>query len=306
MEFVIKKSIINLENILRCFEEKLILSLSDESIKAVVDCRTYLENVIDRSEGPIYGVNTGFGSLRNKEISKEQISQLQKNLVLSHSCGLGDTVNPEIIRLMMLLKVVNLSMGHSGIRLETIERLIFMYNEGIIPVVYEQGSLGASGDLAPLAHLSLPLIGAGEVWYKGDRRNSAEVLEQLNLSPLVLGAKEGLALLNGTQFMSSYAAYILHQLNHVLPKSDLVTAASIDAFDGSLDPFSTEIQDVRPHNGQKTAAEVIRTILKESQIATAKKQDVQDPYSFRCIPQVHGASLDAIEYVRNVVNTEVS
>ena len=146
MEFVIKKSIINLENILRCFEEKLILSLSDESIKAVVDCRTYLENVIDRSEGPIYGVNTGFGSLRNKEISKEQISQLQKNLVLSHSCGLGDTVNPEIIRLMMLLKVVNLSMGHSGIRLETIERLIFMYNEGIIPVVYEQGSLGASGD----------------------------------------------------------------------------------------------------------------------------------------------------------------
>lgn len=306
MEFVIKKSVINLDSILKCFEEKSTISLSDEAKKAVVDCRNYLEDVIDRSDSPIYGVNTGFGSLRNKEISKEQISELQKNLVLSHSCGLGETVNPEIIRLMMLLKVVNLSLGHSGIRLETIERLMFMYNEGIIPIVYEQGSLGASGDLAPLAHLSLPLIGAGEVQYKGERKPTAEVLDHFNLTPLTLGAKEGLALLNGTQFMSSYAAYMLHQLNHLLPLSDLVTCASIDAFDASLDPFLAEIQDVRPHDGQRNIAESIRTILTESQIATAKKEDVQDPYSFRCIPQVHGASLDAIEYVRKVVNTEVS
>ncbi|HAW51905.1 MAG TPA: histidine ammonia-lyase [Flavobacteriales bacterium] len=306
MEFVIDKSLINLDAILDCFSGKSKISLSSVSKKAVVDCRTYLENVIEQSESPIYGVNTGFGSLRNKEISKEQISELQKNLVLSHSCGMGDTVDIEIVRLMMLLKIVNLSLGHSGIRLETIERLIFMYNNGIIPVVYEQGSLGASGDLAPLAHLSLPLIGAGEVWVKGERKKSSDVLKELKLQALVLGAKEGLALLNGTQFMSSYAAYILYKLNDILPKSELVTAASIDAFDASLDPFSPEIQHVRPHNGQKKVAESIRKILNHSPIATSAKQDVQDPYSFRCIPQVHGASLDAIDYVRNVVNTEVS
>jgi len=305
MAFEIKRGNISLNSIKALISSGDKISLSVDLQQSVIDCRTYLEHAVEISDKPIYGVNTGFGSLCNASISKEEISELQVNLVLSHACGTGDVIPEEVSRLMLLLKIVNLSLGHSGIRMETLDRLIFMYNEEITPVVFELGSLGASGDLAPLAHLSLPLINRGEVWYNGERKNASILLSSLGKEVIDLSAKEGLALLNGTQFMSAFSVQILITLSDLLPQSDLITSASLDAFSCLLDPFSPEIQDVRPHDGQIETAANIRDILSDSEIAAQSKIDVQDPYSFRCIPQVHGASRDAINYAKNVVEKEI-
>ncbi len=282
------------------------LQLSDESRDKIIACRTYLDDKLKNSEELFYGINTGFGSLCNVKISPDQIELLQENLVKSHACGTGAEVPQEIVKLMLVLKIQSLSYGNSGIDLSTVWRLIDFYNLGIYPVVYEQGSLGASGDLAPLAHLSLPLLGLGEVYYEGKKFSSAELLPHFKWSPLKLKSKEGLALLNGTQFMNAYAAHILIKANRLSKWSDAIAGVSLDTFDCRTEPFHPSIHKVRPHNGQIQTAKNILELLSGSEIASKKKEQVQDPYSFRCIPQVHGASKDAMEYVTSVISTEIN
>lgn len=291
--------------------EKLLYSgrkvrLGDEAKRRIDRCRRYLDEKMKNATEPIYGITTGFGSLCNKNISADQLSQLQENLVKSHACSVGEEVAPEIEKLMLLLKIHALSLGHSGVSVETVERICDLYNLGIIPVVYECGSLGASGDLAPLANLFLPLLGLGDVNYKGRRVHTEEVYRELNIKPLRLQSKEGLALLNGTQFMSSNGVLALIRARRLSRMADLIGAVSLEAFDGLLAPFNDLIQRVRPHHGQAETAKNFRNILNGSELIARKKPQVQDPYSFRCIPQVHGASKDAIAYATEVICTEIN
>ncbi len=283
-----------------------LLALSEEAKVNIQKCREYLDKKMALHSEPIYGINTGFGSLCNVKISNENLSKLQENLVKSHSCGTGGEVPIEIVKLMLLLKIQSLSYGHSGIQLQTVERLIAFYNNDIFPVIYEQGSLGASGDLAPLAHLSLPLLGEGEVYFEGKKVHSSVVLKQFDWQPIVLQSKEGLALLNGTQFMSAYGAHILIKVNKFSYLADLIGTISLEAFDGRIEPFHELIHFIRPHKGQIITANRIKGFLEGSEIIKQPKKHVQDPYSFRCMPQVHGASKDAIDYVKKVFKTEIN
>lgn len=282
------------------------LSLSEEAKKNITSCREYLDKKMASHKEAIYGINTGFGSLCNVVIPDSDLEKLQQNIVMSHACGTGDEVPQDVVKLMLLLKIQGLSYGKSGVQLQTVERLVDFFNNDVLPVVYQLGSLGASGDLAPLAHLSLPLLGLGEVYYKGKKQASAEVLKQLNLKPIILKSKEGLALLNGTQFMSAYGVWCLLQTKKLNIAADVIGAISLDAFDGRIEPFKLHIHTIRPHKGQLKTAENMRKLLEGSEIIKRKKEHVQDPYSFRCIPQVHGASKDAIEYVENVFLTEIN
>lgn len=282
------------------------ISLSPAMVANIQKGRAFLEDYIDRATAPVYGVNTGFGSLCNTEIGKEDLGRLQENLVRSHACGVGELVKPEIVKYMLLLKIMGLSKGNSGIRLETINALVDLYNHDIIPVVYDQGSLGASGDLSPLAHLSLALLGEGRVYYKNLIVETEKVFDRKGLKPISLGAKEGLALLNGTQFMSGYATYILAHLEDQMHHLDKIAALSLDAYDGRIEPFDDAVHAVRPHTGQRETARIMREMLADSEWISKLKKHVQDPYSFRCIPQVHGASRDAIAYVKSVVETEIN
>ena len=255
---------------------------------------------------PIYGITTGFGSLCNHSISKEDLSTLQKNLVMSHACGTGEFVPKEIIRIMILLKVQSLSYGNSGVQVVTVQRLIDFFNNDVLPVVYNQGSLGASGDLAPLANLMLPLLGLGEVHYKGEIVPAEVVMKEFGWEAITLQSKEGLALLNGTQFMSSYGTYVLLKAFRLSYLADLIGAVSLDAFDGRIEPFFDQVHQIRHHEGQIKTAERFRNLLKGSELIAREKKHVQDPYSFRCIPQVHGASKDAIKYVASVFMNEIN
>ena len=282
------------------------IALSAETKLRIQECRTYLDERIAKSETPIYGINTGFGSLYNVKISKENLSKLQENLVMSHACGTGEKVPASIVKIILLLKIQSLAYGKSGVQLETVERLVTFFNNDIIPVVYTQGSLGASGDLAPLAHLALPLLGLGEVYKNGKVVPSKEVLKEYKLKPLKLQSKEGLALLNGTQFMSAYGIHILLKSYKLSYLADLIGSISIDAFDCRIDPFDALVHLVRPHNGQLKTAERIREFLEGSELISRTKQHVQDPYSFRCIPQVHGATKDTLDFVSKVFLTEVN
>ena len=282
------------------------LTLTNEAAGLVNACRNYLDDIIDQSDTPVYGVTTGFGALHDHIISKDQLSQLQKNLVMSHACGTGREVREDIIRLMLLFKIHALSYGKSGVQLKTVERLRDMYNAGVYPVVFEQGSLGASGDLAPLAHLVLPLIGLGEVRFKGKRYMSAEINAQMSWPVIELHSKEGLALLNGTQFMSAYGFYALRKARHLLRVADVVATISLEAFDGRYEPFIENLHTIRPHKGQQHVASFIRSILEGSEIIKRSKKHVQDPYSFRCIPQVHGASYEAVEHAGDRILTEIN
>ena len=282
------------------------IALSDELRHRIIRCRKYLDRKIQNSEQPVYGITTGFGSLCDISVGSDELSQLQRNLVMSHSCGTGEQVPSEIVRLMLLLKIRSLSYGYSGVRLETVERLVDFYNNDILPVVYQQGSLGASGDLAPLAHLSLPLLGLGEVEHAGRRRPSAEVLEEFGWKPLELQSKEGLALLNGTQFMSAYGVWAIMAARRLSDWADRIGALSLDAFDGRIEPFFDEVHLIRAHRGQLSTARTVRRLLEGSELIRRPKKHVQDPYSFRCMPQVHGASKDTIDYVESVLETEIN
>ncbi len=282
------------------------IALSEEATQKITRCREYLDQKLSSSAAPIYGINTGFGSLYNKNIPTDQLEQLQENLVMSHACGTGPEVPREIVLLMLFLKVQSLSYGNSGVQLSTTQRLVDMFNQRVLPKIFEMGSLGASGDLAPLAHLSLPLIARGEVHYLGKIYQSDEVLKLLGWNSLHFKAKEGLALLNGTQFMSAYGSWCLLHAHRILKLTNLISALSIDAFDGRIEPFDSLVHDIRPQNGQVKVAREIRKLLEGSQIISQPKKHVQDPYSFRCIPQVHGASWDAIQYVTDVFLTEIN
>lgn len=287
-------------------EEPHKLELSVKSRELIAKCRTYLDRKMENESTPIYGITTGFGSLCNKTISKAELSQLQKNLVMSHACSTGEMVNPEIVRLMLFLKAHALSLGHSGVQVETVERIIDFYNHNITPVVYDRGSLGASGDLAPLSNLFLPLIGMGEVIFEGEVKPAEQVLKKFGWKPIELKSKEGLALLNGTQFMSAHGVYAMVKAFKLAKLADIIGAVSLEAFDGRIDPFHENIQNVRPHQGQIETARNFRKVLEGSELIKRPKKHVQDPYSFRCIPQVHGASKDAINYVSGVLLTEIN
>ena len=287
-------------------DSKARLELSPEAIAKIEKCRNYLDRKTETSEVPLYGITTGFGSLCNRNISPNELTTLQENLVKSHACSVGTELDPEIVRLMLLLKAHALSMGHSGVQVVTVQRVLDLYNNDILPIVYDRGSLGASGDLAPLANLFLPLIGEGDVNYKGERRPAAEVLKEVGLEPVKLQSKEGLALLNGTQFMSSNGVYAIIRARHIMKGADMIGAISLEAFDGRIEPFYDNIHQVRPHKGQIETGEAFRRLLAGSELIAKPKKHVQDPYSFRCIPQVHGAIKDAIRYVSGVLLTEIN
>jgi histidine ammonia-lyase len=304
--FHIDSSALTLADLEKVLQPGTQIALSPEAKEKIVVCRDYLNNILRDSDDLYYGINTGFGSLCNIRISKEQLEQLQENLVKSHACGIGEEVPAEIVKLMLILKVKGLALGYSGVRLETVERLVAHFNEEVLPVIYQIGSLGASGDLAPLAHLSLPLIGSGEVRVNGAKQDASGVLQSKGWQPLTLKAKEGLALINGTQFMSAYGCYILLKAQRLAGIADLVASLSIDAYDARTSPFNPLIHQVRPFKGQKETAENILRNLEGSPIAASAKKAVQDPYSFRCIPQVHGAAKDVIAHVASVFETEIN
>ncbi|MFD1293730.1 histidine ammonia-lyase [Lutibacter holmesii] len=282
------------------------LELSKKAIERIENCRNYLDDKIKKDSAPIYGINTGFGSLCNVKINSENLQLLQENLVMSHACGTGTEVPKEIVKLMLFLKIQSLNYGFSGVQVQTVQRLIDFYNNDIIPVVYTQGSLGASGDLAPLAHLALPLIGKGEVYYKDEKLTGAKVLQIFNWKSIQLKSKEGLALLNGTQFMSAYGVSLILKSYKLSYLADLIGALSLEAFDGRNSPFNELIHQIRPHSGQIKTAKRIQEFLENSELINATKEHVQDPYSFRCMPQVHGASKDALEYCKQTFLTEIN
>ncbi|HQB78934.1 MAG TPA: histidine ammonia-lyase [Tenuifilaceae bacterium] len=290
----------------RIINEPFHFELSDESKQLIQKCRDYIDRKMENHDTPIYGITTGFGSLCNHTISRDELSQLQKNLVMSHACSTGTEVQPEIVRLMLFLKAHALSLGNSGVQVETVQRILDFLNNDVLPVVYDRGSLGASGDLAPLSNLFLPLIGMGDVYYKGVKQDAANVLKEFGWEPIELKSKEGLALLNGTQFMSSHGVYAMIKTFKIVKLADIIGAVSLEAFDGRIEPFHPNIQSVRPHQGQIETARNIRKILEGSELIARPKKHVQDPYSFRCMPQVHGASKDAINYVAHVLLTEVN
>jgi histidine ammonia-lyase len=302
----ISSEILDLPTIKNIIDNNQILELSEEAVLNINKSRAYLAAKIKDNDTPIYGINTGFGSLCNVKISSENLSKLQENLVMSHACGTGEYVPKPIIKLMLLLKIQSLSYGYSGVQLITVQRLVDFYNNEILPVIYNQGSLGASGDLAPLAHLSLPLLGKGDVYVNGEIVNASEILKKNNWEPIILQAKEGLALLNGTQFMSAYGVYCLIKSHKLSYMADLIGALSVDAFDCNMSPFNALVHLVRPHRGQVKTAEQILEFLEGSELGAIEKKNVQDPYSFRCIPQVHGATKDTISFVKKTFKTEVN
>ena len=302
----IASSPLDLSDIQALISNQKKIVLSEQAVARIEECRTYLDEKTKSISTPIYGINTGFGALYNVKINDKNLQKLQENLVMSHACGTGAEVPKEIVRLMILFKVQSLSFGHSGVQLATVNRLIDFYNNDILPVVYTQGSLGASGDLAPLAHLSLPLIGLGEVYYKGTKMPTKDVLTIFGWQKINLQSKEGLALLNGTQFMAAYGIHILLKAHKLSYLADLIGTLSLEGFDGRKEPFNALIHLARPHNGQLKTAQRIQDFLEGSVLINQKKQHVQDPYSFRCMPQVHGASKDTIRFVTKTFLTEVN
>ena len=282
------------------------IELSDDARKRIIRSREYLDARIAKEENPIYGVTTGFGSLCSVSISKDQLSQLQVNLIKSHACGVGERLPNDIIKMMILLKVQSLSFGFSGCKLDTVERLIDMFNNNIFPIILEQGSLGASGDLVPLAHMSLPLVGLGEVDMNGEVLSGEEMNRRMNWKPIELASKEGLALLNGTQNMSAQAVWAVLNAQRLSEWADVIAAMSLDAFDGRIEPFTHAVHAVRPHQGQIETAARFRQLLEGSKLIARPKKHVQDPYSFRCVPQVHGTVKDTLRYVYSVIDTEIN
>lgn len=297
---------LTIEEVGAILENHATLELSDDARQRIVRCRKYLDKKIAESDVPIYGVTTGFGSLCNVSVDKDRLAQLQVNLIMSHACGVGSRVPNDIVKIMLFLKAQSLSYGYSGCQVETVERLIDFFNNDVYPVVYTQGSLGASGDLVPLAHLCLPLLGMGEVEFKGERMSGKALLQKMNWEPIQLASKEGLALLNGTQNMNAYAVWAVLQSERLCDWADKIGVMSLEAYDGRIEPFTHAVHAVRPHKGQIDTAAHIRELLEGSELIKQPKVNVQDPYSFRCMPQVHGASKDTLAYVRSVIEIELN
>ena len=306
MKHIISAEHLSIERVGEIIEKGYKLELGDDARQRIQRCREYLDKKIAENKAPIYGVTTGFGSLCNVSVSAEELEQLQVNLMMSHACGVGDRVPNEIVKIMLLLKIQSLSYGFSGCKLDTVERLIDFFNNDVYPIVYMQGSLGASGDLVPLAHLSLPLVGLGEVEFEGEVMTGAAVLEKKGWKPIHLASKEGLALLNGTQNMSSFAVWGLLQAMKLSDWADKIAVMSLEAYEGRPEPFTPAVHAVRPHKGQIDTAARIKQLLEGSELIKQPKTYVQDPYSFRCVPQVHGAAKDTINYVKSVIDTEIN
>jgi histidine ammonia-lyase len=306
MKHTISDQTLTLEKVSDILYNNTTIELSEGAKKKIQKCREYLDTKLKNTTHPIYGINTGFGSLYDKNISYDQLEKLQDNLVKSHACGTGPEVPEEVVRLMLFLKVQSLSYGYSGVQVETVQRLADYFNNNIFPVVYEMGSLGASGDLAPLAHISLPLIGFGEVSVNGKTISGSELNKQFKWDSIHLKAKEGLALLNGTQFMSAYGIWSTIHAHRILKLANAIGALSLDGFDGRIEAFYHHIHDIRPQKGQLKVAAEVKQLLEGSELIKQAKKHVQDPYSFRCIPQVHGASADAIDYVTGIMLTEIN
>ncbi|MFA6950756.1 MAG: histidine ammonia-lyase [Lentimicrobiaceae bacterium] len=304
--FEISSTPLSLDTIDQLITNDVKIKLSAGAIEKIQHCRNFLDNKLKENKEPIYGITTGFGSLCNRQISTSDLTRLQENLVMSHACGTGDEVDSNIVKIMLLLKAHALSLGNSGVQVQTVQRLLDFYNNNTLPVVYEQGSLGASGDLAPLAHLSLPLLGLGEMRMEGKIVPAQKVLKEFGWEPITLQSKEGLALLNGTQFMSSHGVYILLKARKLAQLADITGAISLEAYDGKLDPFLPQLHTIRPHQGQIQTALNIRNLLQGSKLINREGKKVQDPYSFRCIPQVHGAVKDTINYVESIIVTEIN
>ena len=305
-EYAIGSSLLTYDLIERILKDGAKLTLSDEAIEKIQHCRDFLDTKTDENTVPIYGVTTGFGSLYKCHIGQDDLSTLQENLIKSHSCSVGTPVDKTVVKLMLLLKAHALSMGFSGVQVETVQRILDLYNNDVLPIVYDRGSLGASGDLAPLANLFLPLIGEGWVMVDGKKTKGSDALDRFGWHPIKLKSKEGLALLNGTQFMSANGIKALIDGWHLVNCFDIFGAMSLEAFDGRIEPFWECIQRVRPHKGQIETGEVFRKILEGSEIIKKEKEHVQDPYSFRCIPQVHGAVKDAMRHVTEVLHIEIN
>jgi histidine ammonia-lyase len=297
---------ISLEDLDCFFSEKLNLSINESALSAIQSNRSFLEKSLLDTKSLIYGVNTGFGSLCDVAITREQIERLQYNLIVSHACGQGSAITVELSELILLLKIKNLSFGKSGVRVELVEKLIELFNKKVIPVIYEKGSLGASGDLAPLAHMSLPLLGLGKVWYNGAMHETAPLLDKLNINTLSLSAKEGLALINGTQFSLAFAIWACYHAKRIYRWANIIASASLQAYLCSMDPFNEELNKIRNQKGQILVAEEIRALCAGSEVLQHKYETVQDPYSFRCIPQVHGASKDTIDHTALIVERELN
>lgn len=305
-EYAIGSSELTYDLIEKILKDGAKLTLSESAVEKIQHCRDFLDSKTDENTVPIYGVTTGFGSLCNRHIDSKDLTTLQENLLKSHSCSVGTPVDKTVVKLMLILKAHALSMGFSGVQVETVQRILDFYNNDIMPVVYDRGSLGASGDLAPLANLFLPLIGEGWVVYDGKTIKGSEVLNIFGWRPITLKSKEGLALLNGTQFMSANGIKALIDGWHLVNCFDLFGAMSLEAYDGRIEPFWDCIQQVRPHKGQIETGAIYRKILEGSEIIKREKKHVQDPYSFRCIPQVHGAVKDAMRHVTDVLHTEIN
>jgi histidine ammonia-lyase len=297
---------LSLKTVARAISAPCQVELSDAATRNIEHSRSFLERKIYGEDVIVYGVNTGFGSLCNVMVEPDQLEELQVNLIRSHAAGMGDEVPEVLIRLMLLLKIQNFCYGKSGVRLALVERLIDFFNAGVYPVVYEQGSLGASGDLAPLAHLSLPLIGEGECWWEGKKVSGADLMKELGWSPLTLKAKEGIALLNGSQFSTAYAAWSVIEGERLMKAANLCAAFSMEAFNVQLSPLHEKVHQIRNQGGQIKVAEDLRSLLAGSDLGGRSGKQVQDPYSFRCVPQVHGATLAALDHVKSVVQDELN
>ncbi|MDD4696158.1 MAG: histidine ammonia-lyase [Fermentimonas sp.] len=304
--YLIGQSELVIEDLEWIVSNNIKVELAPEAKERIQKCRDYLDRKIEKEQVPIYGITTGFGSLCEHTVSNDDLSTLQENLVKSHACSVGDEVAPLIVKLMFILKAHALSLGYSGVQVATVQRMLDLFNNDILPIVYDKGSLGASGDLAPLANLFLPLIGVGDVFYKGKKQDIGHVLDEFGWEPIKLQSKEGLALLNGTQFMSAHGVYAIMKVKRLSARADLIAAVSLDAYDGHIEPFEEKLHLIRPHLGQLETSQNVRRFLEGSEIISREKNHLQDPYSFRCVPQVHGATKDAIDYVKSVVHTEIN
>jgi histidine ammonia-lyase len=299
---IIENQWYDLASFYRDFKSSEALVISDESRKKVSDCHEYLMEKLNASDKAFYGINTGFGSLCDIRIEPDELVELQHNLIRSHACGVGDTISKDLVKLILLLKIINMSKGYSGVSVNTLNKLVSFYNQDVMPVIYELGSLGASGDLAPLAHLALPLIGEGEVW-KEDQKVPTSEMDQ---SPITLGPKEGLALINGTQFSTAITLWSVMESQRLMSWAIEIAALSTDVFGCRREPFDAKIHDIRQQVGQKKVAIKVKEILSGSGLESVSENNVQDPYAFRCSPQVLGATMDTIDYVSTIVEREIN
>lgn len=297
---------LTIEDVVKVAREGYMVELSDEAKKRVIKAREVVDRYVEEGK-VVYGITTGFGKFSDVVISKEEAKKLQRNLIVSHACGVGDEFPEEVVRAIMLLRANALSKGCSGVRLETLETLIEMLNKGVYPVIYEKGSLGASGDLAPLSHMVLVMIGEGEAYYNGERLRGSDALLKAGIKEVELVEKEGLALINGTQVMTAVGTLALYDAINLSKAADIVASHTIEALRGITDAYYFKVHNVRPQVGQLKSAQNLLRVLEDSKLTTKQGElRVQDAYTLRCIPQVHGASKDAIEYVKKVVEIEIN